>query len=165
MSLIHLFHRIKRMLSSRQSSLNEESKTTEENPLHMNMGRIVNRVNNHSKRIVAQAKNERRLSRKRSSLLLNGKLTYKIVIERIVKRFLLYYTNRHDSTNSKEELEFRAVKNDITSFRLEVSYLIDRLDETSTSLTQSINQFNGDLKKCFDFDKIKQHLQNPPTKS
>lgn len=161
MSLIHLFHRVKQMLSSHTSSSDEEKSTVEENSLHMNMGRIVNKVNNHSKQT---ATNERRLSRKRSSLLINGKLTYKIVIERIVKRFLLYYTNRHDSTKSKE-LEFRAVKNDIASFRFEVSYLIDRLDETNTSLIQSTDQFNKDLKKCFDFDKIKQHLQNHPTKS
>lgn len=164
MSILNLFHRLKQTIFLKKSSCKEENqnsgKITEDNPLHMNIGRIINIVNNQSKRTsMSSVTNEKNPNRKRSSLLLNGKLTYKIVIQRMVKRFLLYYSNRHGLTNSKEELEFREVKNDIASFRFEVSYQVDQLDEITSSLGQSIDQFNGDLKKSFDFEQIKQYQQ------
>jgi hypothetical protein len=124
------------------------------------MGRIVNTVNNP--KMKSGVLKIRKVSmRKRSSNVFSEKLTYKIVIERMVKRFLLYYKNsRHGLDQTKEGLEFREIKNDISSFRLEVSYQIDEIDETSTSLIESMNKFHGNLKEHFDFEQIKHHLDN-----
>lgn len=164
MSILNFFRRVNQMIFLKTSSSNEEknnsNKIKADNSLHMNIGRIINTVNNQSRRSSASSvTNEKNPGRKRSSVLLNGKLTYKIVIERIVKRFLLYYSNRHGLTNSKEQLQFREVKNDIASFRFEVSYQVDQLDELADALAQSMDQFNGDLKKSFDIEHIKKHQQ------
>ncbi len=160
-SIVNIFHRIKRMILSTKSSSKDEKKIlkekNEDNSLHINMGRIVNNVNNPNiKSGVLKNPN-----RKRSTIIFNDKLTYKIVIERIVKRFLLYYkNNRHGLDKTKDGLEFREIKNDISSFRFEVSYQIDQIDETTTSLIESMNKFHGNLNKHFDFKQIKHHLDN-----
>ncbi len=148
-SIMNFLHRIKRMISSNKFSRNEtnSNKNTAENPMHLNMSRIINK---HNGKI---------LNRKRS-FIPNEKLTYKIVIERIVKRFLLYYKDRHGSDEKKTGFEFREIKNDLGSFHLEVFHEIDGLDEMRTSLVQSMNKFNDNLKEHFDFEQIKQHLDH-----
>ncbi|CAF0895090.1 unnamed protein product [Rotaria sordida] len=103
-------------------------------------------------------RNEKIFKRKRS-FISNENLTYKIVIERIVKRFLLYYKNNHvDVEQFKEGFEYREIKNDISSFTFELFYKIDTLDDTYTGLVQSMNKFNKNLKEYFDFEQIKHQL-------
>lgn len=156
-SIMNFLHRIKRMISSNKFSRNEtnSNKNTAENPMHLNMSRIINKHNVKSN----DFKSRKILDRKRSSNS-NEKLTYKIVIERIVKRFLLYYKDRHGSDEKKTGFEFREIKNDLGSFHLEVFHEIDGLDEMRTSLVQSMNKFNDNLKEHFDFEQIKQHLDH-----
>jgi predicted chitinase len=93
------------------------------------------------------------------SFVSNEKLTYKIVMKRIVKRFLLYYKGNHIGLDEvQNKFEIREIKNDVASFHLEVSHEIDRLNEMRTSLTQSMNQLNKNLKEYFDFEQIKHYL-------
>jgi hypothetical protein len=162
--IVNTFHWLKRMIFRMKSSSEEEKKNIkeiiQESPLHINLGRIVNTVNNPNMKS-GVLKNRKVSMRERSSIVFSEKLTYKIVIERMVKRFLLYYKNSHHGLDqTKEGLEFREIKNDISSFRLEVSYQIDQLDETSTSLIESMNKFHENLKDHFDFEQIKQHLDH-----
>ena len=161
-SIANVFHRIKRLIISNQSShTNEKINVKEkkaENLLHINMGRIVNNVNNH-KSGAHESQKEKVFNRKRSFAINNEKLTYKVVIERIVKRFLLYYKNSHIGLeDEKDKSEFREVKNDIASFRFEVSYQIDILEETTSTILQSMNKFDENLNGYFDVEQMKQHL-------
>jgi len=159
-SIINLVNRIKQMIISYRSSLNDEKKNLtkikEQKSIRINMGY---NENNHN--IISDGfKNEKIFNRKRS-FLPNETLTYKIVIERIVKRFLLYYKDSHIGLDEvKNNFEFREIKNDIGSFRFEVSYEIDGLDEMRTSLVESMNKFNENLKEYFDFEQIKHHLDH-----
>jgi hypothetical protein len=148
------------MIISYRSSLNDEKKNLtkikEQKSIGINMGY---NENNHN-RIFDGFKNEKIFNRKRS-FLPNETLTYKIVIERIVKRFLLYYKDSHIGLDEvKDNFEFREIKNDIGSFRFEVSYEIDVLNEMLTSLVESMNKFNENLKEYFDFEQIKNHLDH-----
>jgi hypothetical protein len=150
------------MICRTKSSTENEKKNIKEliqdNPLHINMGRIVNKVNNPNAKS-GVLKNGRASLRKRSSVVSNEKLTYKIVIERIVKRFLLYYKNIHCSFDqTKEGSQLREIKNDISSFRFEIAFQIDQLDESSHTIVQSMNQFNEHLNEQFDIEQIKQQL-------
>jgi hypothetical protein len=148
------------MIISYRSSLNDEKKNLtkikEQKSIRINMGY---NENNHN--IISDGfKNEKIFNRKRS-FLPHETLTYKIVIERIVKRFLLYYKDSHIGLNEvKDNFEFREIKNDIGSFRFEVSYEIDVLNEMLTSLVESMNKFNENLKEYFDFEQIKNHLDH-----
>jgi hypothetical protein len=147
---------LKRLTSPSKSSLNEETKNSitnkEENSLHLNMGHINNiNINNNG------SKNKIIFNRKRS-IILNEKLTYKIVIERIVRRFLLYYKYNIDFDEVKDGLEFREIKNDIASFHVELSSEMDILNELRASLVQSMKKLNENLEKYFDLEQIKQYL-------
>ncbi len=105
-------------------------------------------------------KNERIFDRQRSYVI-HEKLTYKIVIERIVKRFLLYYKNKHtgiDETN--DGLEFKEFKNDISSLRFELFNEIDIVDEMRLSLIQLMKKLNDDFQTHFDLEQIKTHLKH-----
>lgn len=108
-------------------------------------------------------KNERIFDRQRSYVI-HEKLTYKIVIERIVKRFLLYYKNKHtgmDETN--DGIVFKEFKNDISSLRFELFNEIDVLDEMHLSLIQLTGKLNDDLQTNFDMEQIKFYLINQKT--
>ena len=60
-------------------------------------------------------KNEKIFDR-RTSYVIHETLTYKIVIERIVKRFLLYYKHKHSGLDEdKDGFEFKEIKNDYFS--------------------------------------------------
>ena len=103
-------------------------------------------------------KHERIFDRQRSYVI-PEQLTYKIVIERIVKRFLLYYKNKNAGINeSNDGLEFKEFKNDISSLRFELLNEIDMVDEMRSSLIQLMKKLNNDLQKNFDFEQIKYHL-------
>ncbi len=105
-------------------------------------------------------KNENIFGRQRSYVI-HEKLTYKIVIERIVKRFLLYYKNKHigmDETN--DGMELKEFKNDISSLRFELFNEVDILDEMRISIIQSMNKLNEDLQEHFDIEQLKYYLHN-----
>lgn len=94
---------------------------------------------------------------------MNEQLTYKIVIERIVKRFLLYYKNKHiglEDTN--EGLEFKEFKNDISSLRFELLNEVDMLDDMGVSLLESMKKLHDDVNFNFDIEQMKQFLKNQP---
>jgi excinuclease UvrABC helicase subunit UvrB len=83
------------------------------------------------------------------------------VIERIVKRFLLYYKNKHigiDETN--EGLEIRDIKNDVSSLRFELFNEVDNVDEMRTTITQLMKKLSDDLEEHFDIEQIKSYLNN-----
>ena len=95
------------------------------------------------------------------SQVMHEKLTYKIVIERIVKRFLLYYKNKHTGMDdTKDGLEFKEFKNDISSLRFELLNEINGIDEVRQSLIQLMKKSTDDLQTYFDFEQIKIHLNN-----
>lgn len=105
-------------------------------------------------------KNEGIFNRQRSYVI-HEKLTYKIVIERIVKRFLLHYKNKHigiDETN--DGIEFKQFKNDISSLRFELFNEVDILDEMRQSLIQSMKKLDHSLHKQFDIEQMKYHLSH-----
>lgn len=108
-------------------------------------------------------KNEKIFDRQRSYVI-HEKLTYRIVIERIVKRFLLYYKNKHtgrDETN--DGIVFKEFKNDISSLRFELFNEIDILDEMRGSLMHLTKKLNNDLQSNFDTEQIKFYLKNQKT--
>ncbi|CAF0906842.1 unnamed protein product [Rotaria sordida] len=141
-AIINLLNRIKQMITSKNVSRNDNNNNNiRNNDIELN-----------------DFRNEKIFKRKRS-FISNENLTYKIVIERIVKRFLLYYKNNHvDVEQFKEGFEYREIKNDISSFTFELFYKIDTLDDTYTGLVQSMNKFNKNLKEYFDFEQIKHQL-------
>ncbi|CAF1399284.1 unnamed protein product, partial [Didymodactylos carnosus] len=87
--------------------------------------------------------NSKNIKRKQSYLS-NEKLTYKIVIERIVKRFLLHYKN--NSEDDKQDNDFRDFKNDISSLRFELLNQIDYLDNARLTINKTIQKLNSELK-------------------
>ena len=88
-----------------------------------------------------------------------GKLTYQIVIERVVKRFLLYYQDSHQSLeDNKETFEFREIKQDISSIRYEISHEVDLLDETCSALIHTMKIFYQNLNDQFPIEQIKSQL-------
>lgn len=156
--------RIKNCLCSNDSSTDHPEAATggqREEPL--------DGLNIRTRNLMAQSthndkfKNERIFERQRSYVI-HEKLTYKIVIERIVKRFLLYYKNKHLSNNENNDgLEFKEFKNDVSSLRFELLNEIDILDEMKMSTIQSMRKLHDDLLKYFDIEQIKLHLNNKKT--
>lgn len=89
----------------------------------------------------------------------NDKLTYQVVIERIVKRFLLYYQSTHQGLEEiKDGFEFKEIKQDISSFRFEMSHEIDVLDEMCTSLIHTMTIFDQNLQNTFPISDMKSQL-------
>lgn len=85
-----------------------------------------------------------------------GKLTYQIVIERIVKRFLLYYQNTHQGlAEKKEAFEFKEIKQDISSLRFELSHEVDQMDDLCTEVVQTMKVFNENLNEEFPYQDVK----------
>ena len=103
-------------------------------------------------------KNEGIFDRKQS-LAFNEPLTYRIVIERIIKRFLLYYKNKHtNSDENNDGLEFKEFKNDISSLRFELLNELDMLDEMRTTLLDNASKLNEDFQNNFETEKIKNYI-------
>ncbi|CAF4460770.1 unnamed protein product, partial [Adineta steineri] len=99
--------------------------------------------------------------KRKQSYVSNKTLTYKMVIERVIKRFLLYYKDpRLGLTETSDAFQVKEIKNDISSLHYELSNVIDEVDEMCSSLIQPMNKFNQDLSKCFDFEQIQQHLNS-----
>jgi hypothetical protein len=159
-SFIYLMKRIKRMIVSDPSSTDDKERADRQrddrlDDLNIRRLNINTQSTQHDK-----FKNERIFDRQRSYVI-HEKLTYKIVIERIVKRFLLYYKNKHtgiDETN--DGLEFKEFKNDISSLRFELFNEIDIVDEMRLSLIQLMKKLNDDFQTHFDLEQIKTHLKH-----
>jgi len=162
-SFIHQIKRIKRMIFSNQSPTNDNERANgnqEDRLDDLNIRRRNNNNNNLQSTQSAKFKNEKIFHRQRSYVI-HEKLTYKIVIERIVKRFLLYYKNKHigmDETN--DGMELKEFKNDISSLRFELFNEVDNLDEMRISIIQSMNKLNEDLQEHFDIEQLKSYLHD-----
>ncbi|CAF2859314.1 unnamed protein product [Rotaria sp. Silwood2] len=158
-AIINLLKRIKQMITSKNVSRNDNNnnsiKKRNEHTTYGNIGLPnISRIRNNDIEL-NDFKNEKIFKRKRSYIS-NENITYKIVIERIVKRFLLYYKNSHVGLEQiNDGFEYRDIKNDISSFSFELFYGMDTLDETYAALVESMNKFNKNLKEYFDFEKIK----------
>jgi len=64
---------------------------------------------------------------------------------------------------SKDGLEFKEFKNDVSSLRFELFNEIDVLDEMHMSLVKLMKKLNNDLQTHFDIEQIKYHLNNQKT--
>jgi len=154
--------RIKQRIFSNQSSADDNEKAikhTDDRLDGLNIRRRNNNINADSTQH-DKFKNQKIFDRQRSYVV-HENLTYRIVVERIVKRFLLYYKNKHigiDETN--DGLEFKELKNDISSLRFELLNEIDTFDEMRVSLIQLMTKFHGDLETHFDIKQIKYYLNN-----
>jgi hypothetical protein len=159
-SFIYLIKRIKQIIIPDQSSQDdiEQANRHEDDRLEgLNIGG--RKTNLHSTQH-EKFKHEKIFARQRSYVI-PEQLTYKIVIERIVKRFLLYYKNKNTRINEiNDGLEFKEFKNDISSLRFELLNEIDIVDEMRLSLIKLMKKFNNDLQTNFDFEQIKYHLNN-----
>jgi hypothetical protein len=157
--------RIKRLIFSNKSSTddNERAHGNRDDRLDdLNIRRGNNNHNNNNVRSTQhdKFKNEGIFNRQRSYVM-HEKLTYKIVIERIVKRFLLYYKNKHIGTDETNEgLEIRDIKNDVSSLRFELFNEVDNVDEMRTTITQLMKKLSDDLEEHFDIEQIKSYLNN-----
>jgi hypothetical protein len=161
-SFIHQIKRIKRMIFSNQSPTNDNERANGNQEDRLDDLNIRRRNNNNNLQSTHnnKFKNEKIFNRQRSYVI-HEKLTYKIVIERIVKRFLLYYKNKHigmDETN--DGMELKEFKNDISSLRFELFNEVDILDEMRISIMQSMNKLNEDLQEHFDIEQLKHYLHN-----
>lgn len=88
------------------------------------------------------------------------RLTYPTVVDRIVKRFLLYYQSTHQGLDEiKDGFEFREVKQDISSLRYEICHELDVLETIYGSIKHSMAVFNANLNDEFPIEKIKNDLQ------
>ena len=162
-SIMTLLRRIKQTIALKRFSWNNNNN---ENSAEEKIDRSThgyfdpvneNNIKNNGENLDEQ-KNEKIFNRRRSYAS-NAELTYKIVIERIVKRFLLYYKgSRIGLGKLNDSPQFKEIKNDILSVSFEIWHEIDVLDETHTSLIQTMKKFNGYLKQHFDLGKIKIQL-------
>ena len=161
-SVYNILLRVKKVVFSRSSS----SDTDEQIAARMNE-RLddlnIRRGPNHNANISNSThhdkfKNEGIFDRKQT-LAFNEPLTYRIVIERIVKRFLLYYKNKHTGSDENNDgLEFKEFKNDISSLRFELLNELDMLDEMRGTLLDNAVKMNDDVQNNFDVEKIKNYL-------
>ena len=136
------------------------------NSIRINVGGIQkNNIRNDN--VESDVFKNAKIFKRKLSYTPNDNLTYKRVIERIVKRFLLHYQNSHYDLNEKNAGDqHKQIKNDLSSLSFELFYEIDELSDMRASLAQPMEKLNENLKKIFDFDQIKRHLtkQKNPTK-
>ncbi|CAF3685962.1 unnamed protein product [Adineta steineri] len=166
-SIIKFVNRIKQMIIMKKFIQNESTKKTtgikSEYSLHLN---ITNNHNNNNDNSVdddpeSVSFNNEHILKRKQSYVSNKTLTYKIVIERVIKRFLLYYKDpRLGLTETSDAFQVKEIKNDISSLHYELSNVIDEVDDMCSSLIQPMNKFNQDLSKCFNFEQIQQHLNS-----
>ena len=162
-SFIYLMKRIKRLICSDKSSTDDEERANGNKDDRLD-GLNIRRGNNNNINIKStqhdKFKNEKIFDRQRSYVI-HEKLTYKIVIERMVKRFLLYYKNKNIGIDEKNDgLEFKEFKNDISSLRFELFNEVDIVDEMRVSIIQSMKKFTDDLQEHFDIEQIKTYLNH-----
>ncbi|CAF1211680.1 unnamed protein product [Adineta ricciae] len=161
-SFVYQMKRLKRLICRDKSSMNDHERlhgNKDDGLGDLNIRRRNDKINSKSTQH-GKFKNEGIFNRQRSYVI-HEKLTYKIVIERIVKRFLLHYKNKHigiDETN--DGIEFKQFKNDISSLRFELFNEVDILDEIRQSLIQSMKKLDDDLNKQFDIEQMKYQLSH-----
>ncbi|CAF2182186.1 unnamed protein product [Rotaria magnacalcarata] len=165
-SIINLMKRITQMISTRRISKNNNIKKIPtqnrvENLLYLNIGgHPSNNDKMNTKSELDDFKNEKIFQRKRSYVA-NDSLTYKIVIERVVKRFLLYYKNsRIGLDEGQDALQLKEMKHDVASFSFELFHEIEGLVELKDTIKNSMNKLNKNLKDTFNLEQIKLHLSN-----
>ena len=161
-SIFSLLLRFKKFVFSRSSSSNsaEQAKARMNERLDdLNIRRGPNHnVNISHSTHHDKFKNEGIFDRKQS-FAFNEPLTYRIVIERIVKRFLLYYKNKHTGLDENNDgLEFKEFKNDISSLRFELLNELDMLDDMRGGLLDNLSKLNDDFQSNFELEKIKDYL-------
>jgi len=160
-SFIYLMKRIKQKIFSNPSLTDDNERANGHRDDRLDDLNI-RRRNNHIIHSTQhdRFKNEKIFDRQRSYVI-HEKLTYKIVIERMVKRFLLYYKNKHigiDETNDGSA--FKEFKNDVSSLRFELFNEIDIVDEMRISFIQLMKKLNDNLQTHFDIEQIKCHINN-----
>ncbi|CAF3201574.1 unnamed protein product [Rotaria socialis] len=165
-SIINLMKRIKQMISTRRITKNNNvikipTQNRLENLLYFNIeGHPSSNDKMNTESELDDFKNEKIFKRKNSDTA-NDSLTYKIVIERIVKRFLLYYRNsRIDLDEGQDALQLKEMKHDVTSFSFELFHEIEGLDELQDTIENSMNKLNNNFKNTFNLEQIKLHLSN-----
>lgn len=161
-SFIYLIKRLKKMIISDPSSKKDANAGVKRQDDGLDGLNIRPRnISSNSSAQHDKSKIKQIFERPRNNNAIHEKLTYKIVIERIVKRFLLYYKNKHTRMNdTKEGLEFKEFKNDISSLRFELLNEIDGFDELRLVLIQQMQKLNEDLQTYFDVEQIKVYLSN-----
>ncbi|CAF4051612.1 unnamed protein product [Adineta steineri] len=163
-SFVYQMKRLKQKLFSDQSATddNERANKDKEDQIGELNIRHRNNVMNGGRSILHDNfENDRIFHHSRNQMMHEEKLTYKIVTERIVKRFLLYYKNKHNAMDEVNDgMEFKEFKNDISSLRFELFNEVDVLDEMRLSLIQSMKKLNDDLQGHFDIEQIKNHFNN-----
>ncbi|CAF1407181.1 unnamed protein product [Adineta steineri] len=163
-SFVYQMKRLKQKLFSDQSATddNERANKDKEDQIgELNIRHRNNVMNGGKSTQHDQFKNKGIFDHSRNQMADEEKLTYKIVTERIVKRFLLYYKNKHNAMDEiNDGMEFKEFKNDISSLRFELFNEVDVLDEMRLSLIQSMKKLNDDLQGHFDIEQIKNHFNN-----
>lgn len=159
-SLVYQVKRLKRMLFTDKALADELERANRNNDDDI-AGLNIRRANEAANSKSTQHENFRRenIFNRQRSYVVHEQLTYRIVIERIVKRFLLYYKNKHiglDETNDR--MEIMQLKNDISSLGFELFHEMDDLNEMRTTLTQQMKTLDDNLREQFDIEQMKQQL-------
>ncbi|CAF4122877.1 unnamed protein product, partial [Rotaria magnacalcarata] len=164
-SFIYLLKRIKNLTLSKNSSDDDDKRangTSDDRLDGLNIRQRSHGDNDINMKGTQhdRFKHEKIFDRQRSYAV-HETLTYKIVIERIVRRFLLYYKNKHTGANeNKDGLEFKEFKNDVSSLRFELLNEVDMLDDMRLLIGEPMNKFNDILEMNLDMDKIKEYLHD-----
>ena len=160
-SLIHLAERLKRMIFSKTDSSNPDHPANQPRNDRLdglNIRRGPNQNTNIGTSQHDRFRNEGIFDRRRS-IVPSETLTYKIVIERIVKRFLLYYKNKNTGLKENNDgLQVKELKNDISSLRFELLNEADMVDDARVTLFDNIVKLNDDFRSKFDLERIKHYL-------
>jgi hypothetical protein len=164
-SIISFLHRVKRMLILKQFLWNGDPATAignkEKYSTNSKIDRRDNLINNDAETTTFDKKS---IFNRKQSFSADKKLTYKLVMERVIKRFLLYYKDpRLGISETKDALEIKEIRNDVSALHFEISNDVDDFDEMSTSMQQSMKELNEKLNTCFDLKEIKQYLNNRAT--
>jgi hypothetical protein len=162
-SLISFFRRVKKILCETRSSSKADERTNEHRHEGFDSLNIRRSPNNNHFSLAHSSSHDRFRNEgifdRNQSFVFNETLTYKIVIERIVKRFLLYYKNKHTGLKENNDgLEIKEFKNDISSLRFELLNEMDMLDDVRTSLLDTMSKLNDSVHMNFDVERIKTYL-------
>lgn len=154
--------RIRETLTSRSVSKNDNGKkvSAEKKSDHlaqMNIG-FKNAKSTLTTTDTSDFNNEKIFQRKLSHVSKEN-LTYKTVIERIIKRFLVYYKNiRIDDKDAKDKFELKEIKHDLSALSFELFHELEDVAEVQHQLTETMTGFNKKLKDSIDIEQLKQHV-------
>ena len=155
-AMIYMIQRISRFIRARRNaSDNNRSDNSNDPPTATTVERSRFSLH-HGQR--DRFKNEGIFNRKRSSAS-NETLTYKVVMKRIVRRFLVYYKHKSSgSTEKNDGLEIREFKNDVSSLKFELLNEIEMLDRMRNNMFDNMTKLNENLRLNYDFERIQQYL-------